>query len=46
VLIPKANEPDLEDLPQQVRDTLDVVPVDRLEEVLIHALKPAREQAA
>ena len=46
VLIPAANEPDLEDLPDSVREALDIVTVDRLEQVLQHALTPARQQAA
>ena len=46
VLIPAANEPDLEDLPDSVREALDIVAVDRLEQVLQHALTPARQQAA
>lgn len=46
VLIPKANEADLEDLPAEVLASLEVVPVERLEQVLERALTPAREAAA
>ena len=46
VLIPRANEADLEDLPSEVLETLDVVLVERLEQVLASALLPQREQAA
>ena len=38
ILIPKQNEADLDDLPDEVRAGLDVVLVSRLDEVLEHAL--------
>ena len=46
VLIPAANEPDLEDLPDSIREALDIVPIERLEQVLQHALTTARKHAA
>ena len=42
VVLPKDNEPDLEDLPQDVRDELEVVPVQDLSEALAVALRGAR----
>lgn len=39
VLIPKENEKDLEDIPQNVKDSLIIVPVEHADEVLKHALK-------
>jgi ATP-dependent Lon protease len=41
VLLPRDNEPDLEDVPPEVRDELEFYPVSRLEEVLELALLPA-----
>lgn len=38
VLIPKANVRDLEDVPEEVRNSLEIVPVDTIEEVIRHAL--------
>ena len=43
VIIPKANEADLEDVPQEVRDTLSFYPVQTLEDVLKVALVPQSE---
>ena len=34
VILPKANERDLKEVPQEVRDELTVIPVERIEEVL------------
>src|ERR1043166_4548326 len=45
VILPKENEPDLEDLPDEVRKTLDVHLVDDLGEVLTLALRGARFEA-
>jgi ATP-dependent Lon protease len=42
VILPKENEPDLEDLPQDVRDGLEVVPVQDLSEALAVSLRGAR----
>lgn len=41
IILPKRNEPDLDDLPQEVRDSLKFVLVDRVEQVLETALMPA-----
>jgi len=38
ILLPKRNEPDLEDIPKEVRDTMTFVGVEELSEVLYHAL--------
>ena len=46
VLIPKRNEPDLEDVPEDVRDQLEVHPVSDVREVLDLALEPATSRAA
>jgi ATP-dependent Lon protease len=45
VLIPKRNEPDLEDVPENVRAALQVHPVSDVREVLERALEPARSAA-
>ena len=45
VLIPQRNEPDLEDVPQNVRDEVSVHPVSDVREVLELALEPARHPA-
>ena len=42
IVLPKENEPDLEDLPEDVRQSLDVHPVEELGEVLSLALRGAR----
>jgi ATP-dependent Lon protease len=42
VVLPRENEPDLADLPKEVRDTLEVVPVEDLSEALAVSLKGAR----
>jgi ATP-dependent Lon protease len=42
VLIPRGNEKDLVEVPEEVRDSLTFIPVDTIDEVLEHALdKPA-----
>jgi ATP-dependent Lon protease len=41
VLIPKRNEPDLEDVPEAVREQLDIHPVSDVREVLGLAIEPA-----
>jgi ATP-dependent Lon protease len=46
VLIPKRNEPDLEDVPEGVRDQLEIHPVSDVREVLDLALEPARSRSA
>lgn len=40
VLLPHKNAPDLEDIPQSVRDELDIVLVQAMDEVIEHALEP------
>jgi ATP-dependent Lon protease len=45
VLIPKRNEPDLEDVPENVRAALEVHPVSDVREVLSRALEPATSPA-
>jgi ATP-dependent Lon protease len=42
VVVPKANEADLEDLPAEARQLLEVHPVEELGEVLALALKDVR----
>jgi ATP-dependent Lon protease len=39
IVIPKDNEADLEDLPQEVRDKIEVIPVDNLAEALAATLR-------
>jgi ATP-dependent Lon protease len=46
VLIPKRNEPDLEDVPEAVRERLEIHPVSDVREVLGLALEPATSRAA
>jgi len=46
VLIPKRNEPDLEDVPENVREALTVHPVSDVREALELALEPARSHTA
>jgi ATP-dependent Lon protease len=45
IVLPKENEPDLEDLPEEVRKSLDVHPVEELGEVLSLALRGAKFEA-
>jgi ATP-dependent Lon protease len=46
VLIPKRNEPDLTDVPEEVRAQLEIHPVSDIREVLELALEPARSTEA
>ncbi|RMI41738.1 endopeptidase La [Streptomyces triticirhizae] len=46
VVIPRRNEPDLDDLPEEVRRTLDIHPVSDVSQVLELALSPAETPAA
>ena len=46
MIIPKRNEPDLDDLPESVRGQLRVHPVSDVSEVLALALEPAPAIAA
>ncbi|MGP3970139.1 endopeptidase La [Streptomyces sp. 6N223] len=45
VIIPKRNEPDLDDVPEEVLETLDVHPVTDVRQVLELALAPAQSPA-
>jgi ATP-dependent Lon protease len=40
VILPKRNEKDLEDVPSEVRDTMNFILVDRIDEAIEAALKP------
>lgn len=42
VILPKLNGPDLEDVPEEVRRSVDFILVDNYDEVLIHALEPTQ----
>jgi ATP-dependent Lon protease len=46
VLIPKRNEKDLVDVPQEIRDQLRIVPVDTMDEVLMEAIIDRARPAA
>jgi ATP-dependent Lon protease len=46
VLIPKRNEPDLDDVPEGVREQLEIHPVSDVREVLELALEPATSRSA
>jgi ATP-dependent Lon protease len=46
VLIPKRNEPDLEDVPENVREALEIHAVSDVREVLSRALEPATSAAS
>ncbi len=43
IILPKANEPDIEDVPDEVRDVLKFHPVETLQQVLGIALVPAEQ---
>ncbi len=45
VIIPKRNEPDLDDVPAEILDRLDVHPVSDVRQVLELALQPAATAA-
>jgi ATP-dependent Lon protease len=42
VILPKRNEADLEDLPEEVRKDLNFIFVETIDQVIAHALEPAR----
>src|SRR5665213_338189 len=44
IILPKANEPDIEDIPEEVRSQLTFHPVETLTEVLQYALEPVEEE--
>lgn len=45
VIIPSRNEADLDELPEDVRNSMTFVPVDCIEQVIEAALRPAEEEA-
>jgi len=45
VILPKRNEHDLDELPEDVRQAITFVPVEMIHEVLSTALQPAAEHA-
>ncbi|MHB1082904.1 MAG: endopeptidase La [Prosthecobacter sp.] len=45
ILIPKLNEKDVPDLPEEVRQRLKIIPVETVDEVLAAALEPAADKA-
>ena len=45
VILPKRNEPDLDDLPDEVRNEMTFVPVETIEEALPHALPGLADKA-
>jgi ATP-dependent Lon protease len=46
VLLPARNVRDLEDIPKEIRDDLEIVFVAKIEEVLAHALLPVPPSAS
>jgi len=46
IILPKDNEPDIEDIPEEVRSQLSFYPVETLEEVLKIALVPEKDSEA
>ena len=46
VFVPKRNEPDLDDVPAEVLEALDVRPVAAVEEILEYALEAAAAESA
>jgi ATP-dependent Lon protease len=46
VLIPKENEKDLKDIPVAVSKQIEIVPVEHMDEVLFHALRPPQADNA
>ena len=39
IVMPERNKPDLEEVPQEIRDTLEFIPVAKMEDVLQYALE-------
>ena len=39
ILIPKDNERDIEDVPKEVRDALNIIPVETMEDIISKTLK-------
>jgi ATP-dependent Lon protease len=46
VFIPQRNEPDLDDVPAEVLEALDVKPMTDVAEIVAQALEPAAHNAA
>jgi ATP-dependent Lon protease len=46
VLVPRGNEKDLSEVPEEVRADLTLIPVDTMDEVLEHALERQPEETA
>ncbi|MBE0696870.1 MAG: endopeptidase La, partial [Anaerolineaceae bacterium] len=45
VIMPKQNEPDLEEIPEEVLRAMEFVFVEKFDEILPHALEPVRSAA-
>ena len=45
MFVPPRNEPDLDDVPAEVLEALDVRPVTDVAEIVAHALEPAAQSA-
>ena len=45
ILLPRRNEMDLDELPDEVRQSIHFIPVDTINDVLTHALEPAQAKA-
>lgn len=45
IIVPKLNEKDVPDLPEEVRQRLKIIPVETVDEVLAAALEPAADKA-
>ncbi|MBW2411536.1 MAG: endopeptidase La, partial [Deltaproteobacteria bacterium] len=43
VILPSRNQADLEDLPEEVNETINFIFVDTIEDVIMHALEPIKE---
>jgi ATP-dependent Lon protease len=41
IIMPKDNEPDIEDIPEEIRQSMKFIPVDTVDQVLENALEPA-----
>jgi ATP-dependent Lon protease len=46
IVIPRRNEPDIDDVPEHLRKRMEFIPVDSVDEVLAAALEPAERPAA
>ncbi len=46
VLIPRDNEPDLRDVPEETRAALEIIPVEHMDQVIPHVLYPAEAPVA